>query len=83
MAHDYMKDYVVGYKDKYIRWVLRNDESPHYEVWGYLNKEFMVNKQGAFFMQGGIPKEQFDIFRVPRNGHHLVEVWIDGKKILG
>lgn len=83
MAYDYMKHYVVDHKDKYIRWVLRNDNRAYYEVWGYYHKDFMLNKQGAFFMQGGIPKEQFDILRVPRNGHHHVEVWIDDEKILG
>lgn len=83
MALDYMAHYVIGYKNSYIRWIIRNDNLDYYEVYGYHNKDFMHNLQGAFFVQGHIPKEKFDILRVPRNGSHLVEVWIDDNKILG
>lgn len=83
MAYDYMKHYVVDRRDAYIRWIIRNDERPFYEVFGYFRKDFMLTKHGAFWFQGQIPKEQFDILRVPRNGNHHVEVWIDDEKILG
>ena len=78
-----MKHYVVEYRNAYIRWVLKNDDKAYYEVWGYYKKEFMVGLQGAYFMQGCIPKEDFDILRVPRNGNHIIEVWIDEEKIIG